>query len=357
MARITGLERSFFCNSGAEAMETALKIIRARANAIGGGKHGIVALENSFHGRTLGALSITGQEKYRKDFEPLLPGARFVPRNDIRALEAAVDGGTAAIVLELIQGEAGVRLITEDFARAARDLAYRHDALLVFDEIQCGIGRSGAPFAYQLFDPVILPDIVIAAKPMACGIPLGVAVASESAASALKPTMHGSTFGGGPLACRVALEFFDILEELLPAIRVVGVYFRSRLADLMSRFSFIKEVRGQGLMIGVELDIPGKPLVLEGIDRGAPFQLHPRNGSALSAAIHFQGTGSGSRDHEAGEDFPAREALSKVIRRRGVRGGVQSPPRPHASGDGQRVISRAEADAHRAESAEENLPQ
>lgn len=271
LAQISGLQRSFFCNSGAESMETALKMIRAHGNAISPEKTQIVALENSFHGRTLGALSITGQPKYRKDFEPLLPGAQFVPRNDLAALEAAVNANTAGIVLELIQGEGGILPASEEFARKARELADRHNALLLFDEIQCGVGRPGVHFAYQLFNPVLLPDIVIAAKPMACGIPLGVAIANEKAASAIHSGMHGTTYGGGPLACRVALEFFDILEELLPSINRVGDYFRSKLRDLAGRFPFIKDVRGQGLMIGVELDRSGKQFVLDGIQAGLLF--------------------------------------------------------------------------------------
>lgn len=271
LAKASGLSRSFFCNSGAEAMEGALKMIRAHGNSIATGKREIIALDNSFHGRTLGALSITGQPKYRKDFEPLLPGARFVPRNDIAELEAAVGPDTAGIVLEFIQGEGGIYPISESFARKARELADRFDALLVFDEIQCGVGRPGVYFAYQLLDPVLMPDIVIAAKPMACGIPLGVIIADEKAAATIKSGMHGSTYGGGPLACRVALEFFDILDELLPSINSVGEYFRMRLTDLRRKFSFIKEVRGRGLMIGVELDFPCKQLVLDGIQRGMLF--------------------------------------------------------------------------------------
>jgi predicted acetylornithine/succinylornithine family transaminase len=271
LAKVSGLQRSFFCNSGTEAIEGALKMIRAHGNSAGSHKNEIVSLENSFHGRTLGAISITGQPKYRKDFEPLLPGARFVPRNDMAALEAAVTENTAGIVLEFIQGEGGILPVSEEFARKARELAERHNALLVFDEIQCGVGRPGAYFAYQLLDPVLLPDVVIAAKPMACGIPLGVIIANEKAAGTIKPGMHGSTYGGGPLACRVALEFFDILDELLPSISAVGGYFRMRLTELMQTFPFIKEVRGQGLMIGAELDFPCKQLVLDGIKEGILF--------------------------------------------------------------------------------------
>jgi len=271
LAKLSGLQRTFFCNSGTEAMEGALKMMRAHGNSISPSKFEIIALENSFHGRTLGAISITGQPKYRKDFEPLLPGARFVERNNIAALEAAFNGNTAGIALEFIQGEGGIYPVSEAFVRRARELANQHNALLCFDEIQCGVGRPGAYFAYQLLDPVILPDIVVFAKPMACGLPLGAVVANEKAAAAIKPGMHGSTYGGGPLACRVALEFFDILDELLPSINSVGGYFRMRLTELMRDFPFIKEVRGQGLMIGVELEIPGKDLVTDGIQEGILF--------------------------------------------------------------------------------------
>jgi acetylornithine/N-succinyldiaminopimelate aminotransferase len=273
LAKVSGLNRSFFCNSGTEAMEGALKMIHAHGNSVRADKNEVLSLENSFHGRTLGALSITGQPKYRKDFEPLVPGARFIARNDIAALEAAVDENTAGIVVEFIQGEGGIQPVSEPFARKARELADRFDALLVFDEIQCGVGRPGAHFAYQLLDPVVLPDIVIVAKPMACGIPLGVIIGNERAAATIKMGMHGSTFGGGPLACRVALEFFDILDELLPSINSVGSYFRMKLTELMRTFPFIKEVRGQGLMIGVELEFPCKQLVVDGIKEGILFNV------------------------------------------------------------------------------------
>lgn len=268
LAAISGLNRTFFCNSGAESMEGALKMIRAHGNRTGPEKIEIVSLENSFHGRTLGAISITGQPKYRKDFEPLLPGVRFVRSNDVEALEQAVSERTAGIVIEWIQGEGGINPMTMEFALKARELADRYNALLVFDEIQCGVGRPGTHFAYQMAEPAIPPDIMVAAKPLACGIPLGVIVANEKAASAIGPGMHGSTYGGGPLACRVALEFLEILDELLPHIRSIGGYFRMRLDDLARHHTFVKEIRGQGLMIGMELTVPGKQIVLDALDAG-----------------------------------------------------------------------------------------
>ena len=268
LAEISGLQRTFFANSGAEAMEGALKIARAHGHAISPDKFEIIALENSFHGRTLGALSITGQPKYRAPFEPLLPGVKFVPPNDAAALEAAFSDRTAAIVLEMIQGEGGIYPLTQGFVARARQLADRHNALLVADEIQCGVGRPGTFFAYQRADSVVLPDVVAAAKPLGAGIPLGVIIANQKAADAIQPGMHGSTFGGGPLACRAALESLAIIEELLPAIERVGGYFHSQLNELARKYAFIKEVRAFGLMIGVELTVPGKQIVLDAMAQG-----------------------------------------------------------------------------------------
>lgn len=268
LAEISGLQRSFFSNSGTESMEGALKMVRAHGHKISPDKFEIVSLENSFHGRTLGALSITGQPNYRQDFEPLLPGVKFVPANDIAALEQAVSERTAGIVLEWIQGEGGIISLNVEYARKARELADRFNALLVFDEIQCGVGRPGTYFSYQLADPPVLPDAIAAAKPLACGLPLGVITANEKAAASIGPGMHGSTFGGGALACRVAIEFFEILDELLPSIRQMGASFRAGLEELAHKFSFIKEIRGEGLMIGLQLDIPGKQFVLDAMEQG-----------------------------------------------------------------------------------------
>jgi predicted acetylornithine/succinylornithine family transaminase len=268
LAEVSGLQRSFFCNSGTEAMEGALKMVRSHGRKIGPEKYEIIALDNSFHGRTLGALSITGQQKYRDDFEPLLAGVKFVPPGDTAALEQAVTDRTAGIVLEWIQGEGGVYPVSIEYAALVRDLATRHNALLVFDEIQCGVGRPGRYFAYQLAEPAILPDIAVAAKPLACGLPLGVILSNEKASATIGPGMHGTTFGGNTLACRVALEFFDILEGLLPAIQQRGEYFRAQLSGLARRFGFIREVRGYGLMIGMELDVPGKQIVLDAMAEG-----------------------------------------------------------------------------------------
>ena len=268
LAEMAGLSRVFFANTGTESVEGALKMAKAHGRAINPAKHEIISLENSFHGRTLGALSVTGQPKYRQDFEPLLPGVRFVAANDIAALEATFNSNTAGMILELIQGEGGVLPLTQEFAAKARELADRHNALLIADETQCGVGRPGTYFAYQRSTPVILPDVVVAAKPVACGIPLGFIIVNDKAAASIRPGMHGTTFGGGPLACRVALEFLEILDELMPHIQKMGRYFVESLEKLAAKHSFVKEVRGYGLMLGVELAIPGKQIVLDAIQEG-----------------------------------------------------------------------------------------
>src|SRR5664279_2657531 len=192
LARMSGLQRCFFTNSGTEAMEGGLKMVHSHGRAIDPEKFQVIALENGFHGRSFGALSITGQPKYRQDFEPLVPGARFVPANDIAALEAAFSDRTAGIVLEMIQGEGGINPLTPAFVATARELADRYNALLIADETQCGVGRPGTYFAYQRSSPVVLPDVVVAAKPVACGLPLGFIIANDKAAAAIKPGMHGT---------------------------------------------------------------------------------------------------------------------------------------------------------------------
>jgi acetylornithine/N-succinyldiaminopimelate aminotransferase len=268
LTEMSGLQRVFFANTGTEAVEGALKMMRAHGHAVNAEKYEIISLENSFHGRSMGALSVTGQAKYRQDFEPLMPGVKFVPLNDVAALEAAFSDRTAGMILEMIQGEGGINPVSHAFIAKARELADRHNALIAADETQCGVGRPGTYFAYQRAHPVILPDIVVAAKPVACGIPLGFIIANDKAAAAIKPGMHGTTFGGGPLACRVALEFCEILDDLLPAIQRTGGYFHVCLNELAAKHSFVKEVRGFGLMLGVELAVPGKQLVLDAMAEG-----------------------------------------------------------------------------------------
>jgi acetylornithine/N-succinyldiaminopimelate aminotransferase len=268
LAEMSGLQRAFFANTGTEAVEGALKMAHAHGRGLDPDKFELIALENGFHGRTMGALSVTGQEKYRRDFEPLVPGVKFVPANDAAALEAAFSDRTAGMILEMIQGEGGIAPLNPEYVARARELADHHNALLIADETQCGVGRPGTYFAYQRSSPVILPDVVVAAKPVACGLPLGFILANEKAAAAIKPGMHGTTFGGGALACRVALEFLTILDELMPAIERVGAYFEGSLNELARKHEVIKEVRGFGLMLGVELTVPGKQVVLDAMAAG-----------------------------------------------------------------------------------------
>jgi acetylornithine/N-succinyldiaminopimelate aminotransferase len=268
LAAWSGMDRVFFANSGSEAIEGALKLARAWARKQAEGKCRILALENSFHGRTFGALSITATPEYRQPFEPLVPGVEFIRFNDVADLEAKFGDSVCAIVIEAVQGEGGIHAVSETFWRRARELATRHGAALIADEIQAGMGRTGRPFAYQKFDGK--PDIVTVAKPLAGGLPLGAFLASEEAASALAPGMHGSTFGGGPLVCATALEFIATVEEdnLLENIRLRGAEIREGLETLAARAGFVREVRGEGLMLGMELEIEGGPYVDRARERG-----------------------------------------------------------------------------------------
>ena len=268
LAKVTGMDRAFFCNSGTEAVEAALKLARAHGGRISKTKYEVVALDNSFHGRTIGALSATGQEKYRKDFEPLVPGFRFVRFNHIRDLEAAVGENTCAVLIEPIQGEGGICEVSPEFLNAAARLTSEHKALLILDEIQCGLGRTGEYLASQAHG--VQGDIVVLAKPLAGGLPLGAILVREEVAGDLGAGMHGTTFGGGPLACRVALEFLAILksERVLQNVRRTGGYFRKRLVTMQKKHPMIREVRGRGLMLAVDLDRPSRPLALRALERG-----------------------------------------------------------------------------------------
>jgi predicted acetylornithine/succinylornithine family transaminase len=264
--------RAFFQNSGTEAIEGAMKLARLAGKRAGGeAKSKLVALHGSYHGRTLGALSLTGQEKHRKGFEPLLEGVTFVAQNDVEGLRAAVNDETCAIVLEPIFGEGGIYECSVEFLRECRAAADRHKAALIFDEIQCGLGRTGTIFAFQSFG--VAPDIVTIAKPLAAGLPLGAFIAREDFATAIAPGQHGSTFGGGPLACRVALEFFSIIEDekLLENVNRVGGYLQQELNLIAEKSPAAKEVRGRGFIQGISLAIPARPIVEEALAEGVLF--------------------------------------------------------------------------------------
>jgi acetylornithine/N-succinyldiaminopimelate aminotransferase len=274
LAEWSGLDRVFFTNSGTEAIDGALKLARAYAHAKsqngGAKKTRILALENSFHGRTFGALSITHPAKYREPFAPLVPGVEFVRMNDVADLEAKFDDTVCALVVETIQGEGGIFPVNDAFWQRAHALATQHDAALIADEIQCGLGRTGRYFAYQKFGAAAKPDIVTVAKPLAGGLPLGAIIANEKFASAFVPGMHGTTFGGGPLICATALEFLTVVEDakLLANIRERSAELRAGLEAIAKRFDFIREIRGEGLILGIDLAIDGSPIVAQALRNG-----------------------------------------------------------------------------------------
>jgi acetylornithine/N-succinyldiaminopimelate aminotransferase len=258
LVRASGLNRAFFCNSGTEANEAALKFARLATK-----KTKLVALEESFHGRTMGSLSLTGHEAYRTPFAPLVAGVTFVAPNDIAALEAAVDHDTAAIFLEPVMGEGGIIPLTDEFMIAARRIADRKGALLILDEIQCGLGRTGFMFAFQKSG--IIPDIVTLAKPLGGGLPLGAVLTGAAIEGVVKPGHHGTTFGGNPVACRLGAVVVEETEKLLPQINAIGTWFAEEVAKLTHG---IVEVRGSGLMWGIELDRPASPVARELLAQG-----------------------------------------------------------------------------------------
>jgi acetylornithine aminotransferase/acetylornithine/N-succinyldiaminopimelate aminotransferase len=259
LTRMSGMDRAFFCNSGTEAWEGALKLARAYAKANNSNGHKakwrLLALENSFHGRTFGALSTTGQAKYRDPFMPLVPGVDFVAFNNVEDLKRQFDGSVCAVCVETIQGEGGINLISQEFLQTARELTEKSDALLLLDEIQCGLGRTGKYFAYQNYG--IKPDIVTVAKPLAAGLPLGALLTTNRVATAMQPGLHGTTFGGGPLACAVAIEVLKQMDKLKGSVSKVGGYFLTGLQGLQAKHGSVKSVRGIGMMLAIELDSAG----------------------------------------------------------------------------------------------------
>jgi acetylornithine/N-succinyldiaminopimelate aminotransferase len=263
LCQISGLDRVFFSNSGTEAMEAAIKAVRARSTS---DKSRLVALRGSFHGRTLGSLSITGQPELRRRFTLGGPEITFIEPNNLPELQASISDDTAALVLEPVLGEGGIYPLDAAYLRKARDLTTRAGAYLIADEVQCGLGRTGKYFAYQWAG--IRPDIALTAKPLAAGLPLGATLFTEDAAQWLPPHSHGSTFGGGPLACRVALEFLDLLEETLHTLCGLSNRFRTRLETLKQRHSIIKEIRSKGMMYGIQLYGPGRSIVEAALCRG-----------------------------------------------------------------------------------------
>jgi len=274
LCSLSGLDRAFFSNSGTEAIEGSIKLARLAGHRVGGAaKSRLVGLEGSYHGRTFGALSLTGQEKHRKGFEPLLEDVTFVPQNNLEALRAAINDNTCAVVLEPIFGEGGILECSVEFLRECRALCDRYQAALIFDEIQCGLGRTGSLFAWQTFG--VQPDILAIAKPIAAGLPLGAFLSREKFATAISAGQHGTTFGGGPLACRVALEYLDIIEEekLLENVNRVGKYLNQQLQDLAAKYAAAQSVRGRGFIQALVLDIPARSFVERGLAEGVLFNV------------------------------------------------------------------------------------
>jgi len=265
LVRASGLSRAFFCNSGTEANEAALKFARlANPN-----RPQLVALRESFHGRTLGALSLTGHDAYRTPFAPLVPGVSFVEPNDVAALEAAVNTDTCAIFLEPIMGEGGIVPLTDEYLAAARRIADRSGALLIVDEIQCGLGRTGTLFAFQ--QSGIVPDIVTLAKPLAGGLPLGAVITGAAIDGVVKPGHHGTTFGGNPIACRLGIAVLDEIADrsLLKKVTNDGEWLAGELQSLQSRVGgAIVDIRGAGFMWGIELDQKAAPVQKELLAKG-----------------------------------------------------------------------------------------
>jgi acetylornithine/N-succinyldiaminopimelate aminotransferase len=261
-------DKVFFCNSGAEANEGAIKLARKYAKEkAGGDRYEIITMERSFHGRTLATLTATAQEKFHKGYEPLMPGFKYVPFNDIMAVRNAIDPKTCAVMLEPIQGEGGVNCPSEGYLQALREICDEKGLLLIFDEIQVGMGRTGKLFAYE--HDGIEPDLLTLAKSLAGGVPIGALLMKKGIAESFRPGDHASTFGGNPLATAAGVAAFTTLleEGMLENCKKMGDYFLSQLEAIQKKFPFVKEVRGKGLILGIELKIDGSSIVKEMLRR------------------------------------------------------------------------------------------
>jgi acetylornithine aminotransferase/acetylornithine/N-succinyldiaminopimelate aminotransferase len=333
LTRISGLDRVFFCNSGTEAFEAALKLARAYAKKSGSegseAKWRVLAMENSFHGRTYGSLSTTGQAKYREPFAPLVPGVEFVRFNDVEDLKDKFNDSVCAVCIEAVQGEGGIQPVSREFLETARALTAGSGALLLVDEIQSGLGRTGKWFAYQHHN--IKPDVITVAKPIAAGIPLGAVLMTNEVASCFKPGMHGSTFGGGPLASAVACTVIDQIEKrkLLRSNRELGAYLVKQLERLQKKHDCIREVRGLGLMVAADL--------------GSPDQAKETVAALLKAGVII------NRTHETALRFlppyvirkkhidEVVDALDKALKQT-AKGSKKSQQQPKASGSKKREM-------------------
>lgn len=270
LKKISGMDRVFFTNSGAEAIEGAIKAARKYGYLKDGTTdHEIIAMEHSFHGRTMGALSVTGNPHYREAFEPMIGNIRFATMNDFDSVEKLVTEKTCAILLETVQGEGGIYPATEDFLKKIRALCDEKDILLILDEIQCGMGRTGTYFAWQKYG--VKPDILTSAKALSCGVPMGAFLMTEHVAqNSLKAGDHGTTYGGNPLAAAATNKVLDLFEEnhIIEHVNVVAPYLEQKLDELVAEFPHIKARRGAGLLQGLEFDIPVGEVIVKAMDKG-----------------------------------------------------------------------------------------
>lgn len=271
LKKASGMDRVFFTNSGAEAIEGALKAAKKYAYTRDNGStdHEIIAMNHSFHGRTMGALSVTGTEHYRAPFEQLIPGIRFADFNDIESVKAQVTDKTCAIIVELLQGEGGIYPATEEFVAGLKELQQEKDILLIFDEVQCGMARTGQMFTYQHYD--VQPDIVASAKGLGCGVPVGTFLMTERVAQmSLKPGDHGTTYGGNPFVCRAVDKVLEMMErdDLTAHVREIAPYMEEKLDQLVAKYDIVTERRGKGLMQGLELTVAPGEVVKKAMAKG-----------------------------------------------------------------------------------------
>ncbi|MDY5807196.1 MAG: aspartate aminotransferase family protein [Lachnospira sp.] len=265
----SGMDRVFFTNSGTEAVEGAIKLAKKYAYLKDGSTdHEIIAMEHSFHGRSMGALAVTGNKHYQEAFGPMIPGIRFAQFNNLASVKELVNDKTCAIIFETIQGEGGVYPAKKEFIEGVRKLCDEKGILLILDEIQCGMGRSGSMFAFQQYG--VKPDIVTSAKALGCGVPIGAFMATEQVAKALVPGDHGTTYGGNPLACAAAVEVFRLFDKLnvTDNVKNVGKYLETQLKSLVEKYDIVKAQRGIGLIQGIELTVNPKDVIAKCLDNG-----------------------------------------------------------------------------------------
>lgn len=268
ICELSGMDKVFFCNSGAEATEGAVKVARKYNNMNGRKSCDIISMENSFHGRTIATIAM-GKKKYQEGFEPMPSGFLIANLNDIEDLKSKITPNTGAIIIETIQGEGGIFVADLEYLKQVRQLCDEHNILLIADEVQCGISRTGYFYAYQEYG--IQPDIVCSAKGIAAGFPMGAVLATDKVAACIEPGNHGTTFGGNPLACAVSLATLDIVgkQDFLDSVKEKGEYFKNKLEENLKQFPIFQGIRGNGLMIGVQMSIPTRPIVLKMLEKGA----------------------------------------------------------------------------------------